>query len=439
MRRVISSEFIVHSLITILFLLLTTYYLLPTADAACTANTRADGLVTAKNLTGKFGTTATGGACVTGDVSNFLSYDIRDYAFLKSKYYTLTKATKTPFSSGFPAISDGVYLWTGVGDLNIPSSISGAGTGVIFTDGAINISNNINYGSGTSGLVLVAGGDINIASNVTTINAVLISSGTIYTADAGCGTNSVGPVSALIVNGSIVSLNKDAPPKFCRFLSNDTVAAETINQQPKYLVLLRKLFAETLQIWKELPGPVVFPSAPPSTSPPPSPSASPASSPTSTPPPTTWYQDSDNDTYGNTAITQSSSTQPAGYVANSNDCYDGNANAKPGQALYFSIQRGDSSFDYDCSGSSTPQYSPYCLASSIVGCSSTSPYSCYQLAGTCDPYWGRAACSSTLSDSSGCGQNVFTDAGDLTLYSNSSCSTALSLNTYVNSFALACH
>jgi len=78
---------------------------------------------------------------------------------------------------------------------------------------------------------------------------------------------------------------------------------------------------------------------------------------TTTPPPpctpTTWYQDSDNDTYGNPAITQSSCTQPVGYIANNTDCYDGNANAKPGQTLYFITQRGDGSFDYNCSGSTT--------------------------------------------------------------------------------------
>lgn len=36
----------------------------------------------------------------------------------------------------------------------------------------------------------------------------------------------------------------------------------------------------------------------------------------------TWYEDSDNDTYGNAAVTQMACTQPTGYVANNQDCND---------------------------------------------------------------------------------------------------------------------
>jgi hypothetical protein len=46
--------------------------------------------------------------------------------------------------------------------------------------------------------------------------------------------------------------------------------------------------------------------------------------------PITWYQDLDGDTYGNSAVTQSSCTQPVGYVANSTDCNDSNASINPG-------------------------------------------------------------------------------------------------------------
>lgn len=38
------------------------------------------------------------------------------------------------------------------------------------------------------------------------------------------------------------------------------------------------------------------------------------------------------------------------------DCYDSNANANPGQTSYFSADRGDGSFDYNCTGSEEKQY-----------------------------------------------------------------------------------
>lgn len=37
---------------------------------------------------------------------------------------------------------------------------------------------------------------------------------------------------------------------------------------------------------------------------------------------TSWYEDSDNDSYGNPAVSQLSCTQPTGYVANDQDCND---------------------------------------------------------------------------------------------------------------------
>jgi len=38
------------------------------------------------------------------------------------------------------------------------------------------------------------------------------------------------------------------------------------------------------------------------------------------------------------------------------DCYDSNASAKPGQTSYFTANRGDGSYDYDCDGAPTKQY-----------------------------------------------------------------------------------
>jgi hypothetical protein len=63
-----------------------------------------------------------------------------------------------------------------------------------------------------------------------------------------------------------------------------------------------------------------------------------------------FYADADGDGFGDPQVAVLACSAPAGYVANSADCYDGNGNAHPGQASFFSTDRGDGSFDYDCNG-----------------------------------------------------------------------------------------
>jgi len=70
------------------------------------------------------------------------------------------------------------------------------------------------------------------------------------------------------------------------------------------------------------------------------------------------YIDNDGDGYGVGTLYSvcSGSSLPSGYASNNTDCYDYNANAHPGQTSYFTTNRGDGSFDYDCDGmiSETP-------------------------------------------------------------------------------------
>ncbi len=76
-----------------------------------------------------------------------------------------------------------------------------------------------------------------------------------------------------------------------------------------------------------------------------------------------WMKDSDGDLYGDQAIigqVAQDNSPGAGYVRRytlmgANDCYDANANAKPGQTNYFTTNRGDGSFDYDCNGAEERQ------------------------------------------------------------------------------------
>ena len=65
-----------------------------------------------------------------------------------------------------------------------------------------------------------------------------------------------------------------------------------------------------------------------------------------------WYEDADGDKFGNPSRAISWIWQPENYVEDDSDCYDANPDAKPGSTQYFSSDRGDGSFDYDCDGKS---------------------------------------------------------------------------------------
>ena len=68
-----------------------------------------------------------------------------------------------------------------------------------------------------------------------------------------------------------------------------------------------------------------------------------------------WYEDSDEDGFGNPRVSKTSLWQPTGFVRNDQDCYDGNSEANPNAESYYDAHRGDDSFDYDCSGTSTKE------------------------------------------------------------------------------------
>lgn len=70
----------------------------------------------------------------------------------------------------------------------------------------------------------------------------------------------------------------------------------------------------------------------------------------------TWYKDSDGDGYGNPGQNILRPWKPDGYVKNSDDCYDENKEAYPGQNNFFKKDRGDGSFDYDCNGTSEKEF-----------------------------------------------------------------------------------
>lgn len=82
-----------------------------------------------------------------------------------------------------------------------------------------------------------------------------------------------------------------------------------------------------------------------------------------------WYQDSDGDGFGNSAasILGCANKKPTGYVADKTDCYDNNPNAKPGQTQWFTANRGDGSFDYNCDATQEQYYKVVSSACTYCG------------------------------------------------------------------------
>jgi hypothetical protein len=68
---------------------------------------------------------------------------------------------------------------------------------------------------------------------------------------------------------------------------------------------------------------------------------------------TTLYQDGDGDSYGTGMPSCRCSTKGGWTATTPGDCYDESAEVKPGQTSYFSEDRGDNSFDYNCDGQET--------------------------------------------------------------------------------------
>ncbi len=257
-----------------LYILHSTFYIVHAQSTNCSGGSttsRAEGLVTTPALAGIFNTSS--GRCITNEQrAAFVSFKIPTYEDLKSIYYTQSKprstVTKHPPVASLSDLpnsrvnvgetTDHIYSFTG--DLNItsPSDFSGNNTGIIFIDKNLNFgpllpSNKFKQGTKDSGIVFVVGGDVVIDSSLTDIDGVIIASGTIYTAGSGCGTSSVQTTKQLVINGSLVSLNDTKPIKFCRKLADNSKAAEKVNWDPKYLSLLKDIFADSLQKWSEVP------------------------------------------------------------------------------------------------------------------------------------------------------------------------------------------
>jgi len=76
-----------------------------------------------------------------------------------------------------------------------------------------------------------------------------------------------------------------------------------------------------------------------------------------TPDCTTYYRDYDGDGYGDSRYSQCTCSASGTYdVTNDDDCYDFRSTANPAQSGYFTSNRGDGSYDYNCNGSQEKAY-----------------------------------------------------------------------------------
>ncbi len=262
MKLVHSLKFIVFGLILIGLLVQ-----LPSINATAgpcsgesdSAKAKASGLVTTAGTINNL--TILGSSprpCISEETkAAFISYKLPGYDDLKSIYFTQSKAGKKELTNAVLTSTqlDDQKVHFRDGNLDINATLAYSVTAVVFVNGYLSINQNITGSVGT-GLVLVVRDNVNIQPTVTQIDAVIISQGTIYTAGASCTTNSVdvgASANALTVNGSLISLDSTKPIIFCRKLTdNSLLPAEKIHYEPKYLVILKDLFADTYQKWSEI-------------------------------------------------------------------------------------------------------------------------------------------------------------------------------------------
>ena len=125
---------------------------------------------------------------------------------------------------------------------------------------------------------------------------------------------------------------------------------------------------------------------------------------------TYYYRDYDSDAYG-TAASACLCTSEDYYTSRySTDCYDYNASAKPGASTYYTANRGDGSYDYDCDSAETKYYSTtascaYALGDcyvstsgwdgSVRSCGSAGGYASTSDTDGCSWDWGSFACEVT--------------------------------------------
>lgn len=256
---------------------------LPSSEAGQRAS---NGLVSAGTSITGFGNNY--GVCIVGDgavIKDFFLQQNSSYIKLKGTYYDQAKTVpgvitkiQTVEEAGHTQDSpevklngnaDESNLFNYTQDFLIDDDFQNGSKqpGIFFIDKNLIITNNITFTSpNIPTLAFIVGGDVYIDTDVTQIDAVIISSGKVYTASntsaanktclkSSVATKSDGTtISQLVINGSLISIG---PPNtvslfLCRNLQFNDEPTEVIQSLPKYYVNLKDAFSLTLEVRQEL-------------------------------------------------------------------------------------------------------------------------------------------------------------------------------------------
>ena len=126
---------------------------------------------------------------------------------------------------------------------------------------------------------------------------------------------------------------------------------------------------------------------------------------------TRYYQDYDSDGYGLSTASKCLCAVSGNYkVTNATDCYDYNAAANTAATAYSTSSRGDGSYDYNCDGSQSKQYtSTYSCSGALWICvSSTDGYGTVPSCGSSGTWY--TGCSASFSGCSNSGSSSKTQS-----------------------------
>lgn len=208
--------------------------------------------------------------CLIGRPAAVPQFSLPNYDELKSLYYDQSKTTFKTYLSGNrtqadlnPALhpeTDPYRLFVIDGSLEITNNLfpgrSRSAPVVIFVRDNLTIKTGIDYGSGTYGVIFIVGQNIRIKDTVSRVDAMMITSRQFCSSWNEATSTCLSANRQLVINGSVIALpaadGTVQDPQFLRTNGFNTNPAEEINYQPKYLIILKDIFARDLTIWNEI-------------------------------------------------------------------------------------------------------------------------------------------------------------------------------------------